>query len=294
LKLKSVETRNRPKSRNMKAQIVCVETKRPKSRTKTTQGREETKKKVTTEDSQAMDAVTFAREKLNFFPDPLQIKVLDESVHQGLLNCTRQWGKSTTTAAKVLHRAWSRPGSLVLVVSPSARQTGEFIRKVEGFVSKLGIKPRGDGDNRMSILLPNQSRIVGLPGSEGTTRGFSAVSLLVVDEASRVDDNLYRALRPSLAVSGGDLWLMSTPWGKEGFFYREWALGGDDWLRIRVPATECPRIPKEFLERERQSMGEAWFKQEYMCEFLQRESSFISTELAEGAKRHGEKPLQLR
>ena len=81
-------------------------------------------------------------------------------------------------------------------------------------VRQLGIEPRGDGDNEISLLLPNGSRIVGLPGTEATVRGFSAVSLLLIDEASRVDDAMYKALRPMLAVGDGDLWLMSTPYGQ--------------------------------------------------------------------------------
>jgi hypothetical protein len=64
------------------------------------------------------------------------------------------------------------------------------------------LQVKGDGDNEMSSQFPNGSRIVGLPGSEGTIRGFSAVSLLLVDEASRVPDELYLAVRPMLAVSG--------------------------------------------------------------------------------------------
>jgi Terminase-like family. len=137
---------------------------------------------------------------------------------RGILNCSRQWGKSTTIAAKAVHRASCVAGSLILAVSPSARQSGEFLRKAETFVRKLGIRPRGDGDNQISILFPNGSRIVGLPGLEATVRGFSAVSLLLIDEAARVPDEMYKAVRPMLAVSNGDLWLMSTPAGRRGFF----------------------------------------------------------------------------
>jgi hypothetical protein len=82
-------------------------------------------------------------------------------------------------------------------------------------------------------------------------RGFSAVSLLLIDEASRVDDAMYKALRPMLAVGRGDLWLMRTPCGKRGFFYECWEHEGAEWFRVAVPATECPRIPAEFLEKER-------------------------------------------
>jgi hypothetical protein len=89
----------------------------------------------------------------------------------------------------------------------------------ERMLGRMGIAPRGDGDNAVSLLLPNGSRIVGLPRVEDTIRGFSAVSMLVIDEASRVSDEMYEALRPMLAVGDGDLWMMSTPRGKSGFFY---------------------------------------------------------------------------
>ena len=54
-----------------------------------------------------------------------------------------------------------------------------------------------------------------------------------------------------LAVSRGKLWLLSTPHGKRGFFYEMWKAGGRGWMRIRVPATECPRISQRFLAEER-------------------------------------------
>jgi hypothetical protein len=158
-----------------------------------------------------------------------------------------------------VHRAWTVPESLTIAVSPSGRQTGEFLRKASGFVRKLGIRARGDGDNEISLLFPNGARVVGLPGSESTVRGFSAVSLMLIDEAARVNDDLYKAVRPFLAASDGDLWLMSTPVGKRGFFYEEWANGGPRWTRFTVTAMDCPRIRREFLEEERATMGEQWF-----------------------------------
>src|SRR3954468_1959116 len=164
------------------------------------------------------DAVEWATEELGFQADALQASILRSRSARGILNCSRQWGKSTVTAAKAMHRAWGEPESLVVAVSPSARQSGEFVRKVEGFARRLGLRPKGDGHNEMSLALRNGSRIVGLPANEATVRGFSAVSLLLIDEASRVPDDLYYALRPMLAVSRGDLWLMSTPNGRRGFF----------------------------------------------------------------------------
>ena len=74
-------------------------------------------------------------------------------------------------------------------------------------------------ESRLSIELETGSRIVSLPGREATIRGFSGVHLLVVDEAARVADELYQAVRPMLAVSGGRIVLLGTPFGKRGFFF---------------------------------------------------------------------------
>ena len=221
------------------------------------------------------------------------MEVLRSSAKRGILNCTRQWGKSTIAAAKAVHRAYTEKERLVLVASPSERQSAEFLRKAGGLLRKLGIRPRGDGDNETSLLFPNGSRIVGLPGAEGTVRGFSAVSLLLIDEAARVEDAMYKALRPMLAVGGGDLWLMSTPWGKRGFFYESWEHGGAGWLRVSVPATECPRIPREFLEEERSQMGGLWFQQEYMCEFVDGQTGVFDREMVESSLDDEVTPLGL-
>ena len=112
--------------------------------------------------------------RLGFRPDRTQKMVLETASKRVLLNCTRQWGKSTITSARAVYEAETKPGSLSVVVSPSARQSGEFLRKAAGFARRLGIRPKGDGDNEISLALPNGSRIVGLPGEEATVRGFSA------------------------------------------------------------------------------------------------------------------------
>src|SRR5436190_8233042 len=126
----------------------------------------------------ASDPVEFARERLGFEPDEAQAAVLRSGARRLVLNCTRQWGKSTLTAAKAVHRAWTEAGSTVLVTSPSERQSGELVRKARAFVSMLDVKARGDGSNKCSLLLPNGSRIIGLPSDESKVRGFSNVSLL--------------------------------------------------------------------------------------------------------------------
>jgi hypothetical protein len=226
-----------------------------------------------------LDAVGFAQHHLGITPDPAQRLVLDPTARRGILNCCRQWGKSTLTAIKAVHNALYSDGSLTLVVSPTQRQSGEFVRKASHFVRHLGLRVRGDGDNAISLLFPNGSRIVGLPGTEATIRGFSAVSLLLIDEASRVSDDLYKSVRPMLAIGGGALWLMSTPFGRRGFFYETWTGGSADWLRIKATAPECERIAPAFLDEERREMGDRWFRQEYLCEFVATEDLLFDMDL---------------
>lgn len=129
--------------------------------------------------------------------------------------------------------------------------------------------------------LANGSRVLSLPGKEETIRGFSGVRLLVVDEAARVPDELYFAIRPMLAVSNGRIIGLSTPYGKRGWFYEEWTHGGDAWERVEVPASRCPRIREAFLRREREALGPRWFAQEYECRFMDRTDQVFASEHVE-------------
>jgi hypothetical protein len=241
---------------------------------------------------QQPDVVEFARTRLDFWPDRRQEELLRSGVKRGLVNCTRQWGKSTVAALMAVHRAHYHAKSLVVVACPTEKQSAELVWKARDFVKKLGLRHRPDGSNRISLRLPNGSRIVGIPGREATLRGFSAVSLLIIDEASRVDDAVYKALRPMLAVGNGDLWLLSTPFGKRGFFYENWAGGSEEWVRTAVPATECPRITGGFLEEERRQLGDLWFRQEYLCEFIEEGHQMFGRDMVMGALDDGEDPLE--
>jgi hypothetical protein len=227
----------------------------------------------------ALDPVRFACEALGFHPDSSQARVLRSTGVRLLLNCSRQWGKSTIAAILALHRALFYPNSLILMVSPSQRQSNELFRKAIAFLSKLAVTPAKLEENQFSLQLRNGSRIVALPGKEATIRGFSGVDLIIEDEASRVDDALYRSVRPMLAVSGGRLFLMSTPYSTRGHYFEEWANGGSTWERISVKATDCSRIPPQFLADELKSLGDRAFRAEYCCEFVEPQDNVFSRDL---------------
>ena len=155
----------------------------------------------------------------------------------------------------------------------------DAIKKVSDWKERLNPKLELIEENRHSCTIFNGSRIISLPSSEATIRGFSGADLIIEDEASRVSDDLYYAIRPMLAVSGGRLILMSTPFGKRGHFFNEWNNGGNEWERVEIPATMNPRISRAFLEEERRSLGEWWFKQEYLCKFVENIDQVFDYEL---------------
>jgi hypothetical protein len=181
-------------------------------------------------------------------------------------------------AVIALHRALTVPRSLVLCLAPALRQSQELFGKVLGFYRDLGRPVAADAEQRLGLELANGSRIAALPGSERTVRGFSGVDLLLVDEAARVDDALVYSVRPMLAVSGGALMMLSTPYGKRGVFFEEWT-GGEGWERYEIPASECERIPASFLEEERRSLPAFIYQQEYCAEFVDTEDQLFGYDL---------------
>ena len=206
--------------------------------------------------------------QLRLTPDRWQREVLLSQERQVLLNCCRQAGKSTVTSALALHAALYQQRQLVLLLSPGQRQSSEIFRKVAHAYNAIGRPVRAVAETQLKLELANGSRILCLPGEEATIRGFSP-NLLVIDEAARVPDDLYRAVRPMLAVSQGRLIALSTPFGQRGWYHDEWQ-GTGPWHRVQITWRECPRISAEFIDEERRALGEEWVQQEYECMFTSR------------------------
>jgi hypothetical protein len=228
---------------------------------------------------QQSDPGAFLEERLNFCPDPWQARLLCSPEPRIILNCSRQSGKSTIAAGLAVHTVVFVPDALVLLVSPTLRQSKELFYKCTTFIRKLQPAEILEEDNRLSCTLQNGSRIVSLPGDERTIRGYSAPALVIEDEAARVPDDVYRAVRPMLAVSQGRIILMSTPFGRKGHFHDTWNGPSTGWLKIFLPATECPRITQDFLDDEMRTLGPLVFGREYNCAFSDNVTQLFQTNL---------------
>lgn len=222
----------------------------------------------------SLDPVLWYREVLGYQPDPWQCSLLRSRSKNIILNCSRQSGKSTTCAALGLHESIYRRPSFGLVIAPSQDQSAELMLKFDEFRSAVELPSDYlSTDTKLAVRFANGNRFIARPGSEKSARSFSAVTLLLEDEASRVLDPLYNSVRPMLSVSNGRHILMSTPFGKVGHFWRIWDDLRDTWEWYKIPAEMCPRISKEFLEEERRV--NPWFEQEYHCAFMENEDQLF-------------------
>jgi hypothetical protein len=236
------------------------------------------------------DKLTFARAYLGLELDPWQQNVISSESLRQILNCSRQAGKSTTASVLALYEALYVPNSLTILISPTLRQSGELFKKVLTLKNDLPFTPNLLEDNKLSLWVQGGGRVVSLPGSEDTIRGFRGASLVIEDEASRVDDALHSAVRPMMAtVENAKYICMSTPRGKVGHFYDLWQAG--EWERTKVTAYDVPRISKEFLEEEKAFMPTWVFNQEYMGEFSDMVDGAFSYDDVHGALSDEVKPL---
>ncbi len=166
------------------------------------------------------------------------------------------------------------------MVSPSLRQSSENFRKVIDALDVLEPKPVLTEGTKLTLKFDNKSRIVSLPGSQRTIRGFSSPDLIVIDEAAQAEDELIEALFPMLANNPkGRLILCSTPWGQRGTFYKTWSEADARWLKLRVIASENPRISSEFLSEMRQQLGPWVYAQEFEGEFVGDSSQLFTLDM---------------
>ena len=243
------------------------------------------------DDAYAMDPVLWAREVLGYHPDEWQAKLMRSRSKKIILNCSRQSGKSTTCAALGLHESIYRRPSFGLVIAPSKDQSAELMLKFDEFRGAVELPSDYlSTDTKLAVRFSNGNRFIARPGSEKSSRGFSAVTLLLEDEAARVPDPLYSSVRPMLAVSNGRHILMSTPFGKQNHFFKIWDEQRDIWEWYEIHAEMCPRISKQFLEEEKRI--NLWFEQEYHCAFLDAEGSVFSSDLFKSLANPSVTPLK--
>lgn len=222
--------------------------------------------------------------------DPWQEEVLLSRAPENFLNIHRQCGKTTIVGTRALIVALTEPGSLALIFSASYRQSQEMGHQIKLLLEKyrdslqkqyrdvnvdLGLLT----DTKGSFELSNHSRVICLPPNPDTIRVYSSPRMIIFDEASRIPDSLYLAVRPMVFRTWTDptatpcqIFLLSTPFGQRGFFYEESKRPAEagvyqKWMHTIEDSIRGGRATRSFANTEKRK-GDDYYQQEWMCGFL--------------------------
>lgn len=248
---------------------------------------------------------------LGFTPFAWQSGVLSSRHRRKHINGARQSGKSTIVSAVPCHSAKYYPNSLSIILAPTEKQATEDILKVKEFIASDPTYPDLKRDSQDELALDNGSRILVIPATEKSARGYSNPRVIVLDEASRIPDVVYKSgVRPMLTDNPDcEMFAISTPNGKQGFFYEASKSDRFERYEIRSPWTVDPGdswsllkymeeliyqkmmidrniaawfSPRHFNLQEQlenlEAMGMQQYQQEYCCEFVEQEDMVFSYE----------------
>ena len=251
---------------------------------------------------------------LGFEPFPWQEAILESQSRRIIINAARQSGKSTITSTDPCWIAKYRDKSLSIVLAPTESQSQDDMRKIQQFIRRDPDYPRYDPASTHVNVRENESLISVVPATQ-SARGKSQPAVVILDEASQIEDLIYtEVVTPMFTANDGRLILLSTPYGKKGFFFDIFnnPRPNDPWERYEVRSPWQPiqtpngldLIPymdgnEKAYQEERAKHGiRAWFsprhydyeeqleklfdmgirkyQQEYCCEFVETETSVFS------------------
>lgn len=237
----------------------------------------------------SLDPVVFAA-RVGFVAEQWQEDLLRSVERRQIVACARQVGKTHTTAIKVVHRAVYSPDSLVLVVSPTQRQSNEMLTRCRQVFRQAGSPLKLVKDNDGELAFENSSRIVSLPGTDATTRGYSSAALIVVDEGAYLETDVFHGVLPMVG-SDGQLIALSTPAGQSGWFHSLFTTVGNGWQRHRITVHESGQWGERRIAETRALLGSVKFAAECEASFQDTDSQLFSSQSIRAASTSAVAPL---
>lgn len=186
------------------------------------------------------------------------------------LRSGRQVGKSTIIAKKAADFALNNPKKLIMVIAYVERQAGLIFSKILNNIERTDMKMIEKGKKKPTkhiIHLKNKSTIHCYAAGETGfgIMGFT-IDLLIADEAAFINEEVWNSIVPALAVTNGSIWLLSTPFKKEGYYYDRFH--DQKFTSFHQSSEDCPRIDKDFLEQRKKELTKAQYSQMYLGEFV--------------------------
>lgn len=199
---------------------------------------------------------------------------------------SRQTGKSFTSSLRRVLRGVMRRRNQILL-SAGERQSRELMSKVRQHCRALQIATEFAGSRALSgtrfkeleVRLPNGVRIIGLPANPQTARGYTG-DVLLDEFAMHADDReIWAAMFPSVLRGEGEVDVASTPKGRSNVFYR---LSENELFEksvVTLPDAVAAGLDVGVDEIRGSMDGETLFRQEFLCEFLDETTAFLTYEM---------------
>ena len=198
-----------------------------------------------------------------------------------VLRSGRQVGKSFVVGIKAAKYALENKNKLIMVISKTDRQAGLLFAKILFNINEIArnqIKTGRDRPTKHILNLKNGSVIHCLPvGETGFgIMGFT-IDLLIADEAAFIPEEVWNSIIPALAITKGAIWLLSTPFVKEGYYYN--CFNDPSFTAFHTSSEDCPRKDQAFLDRQKATLTKAAYAQMYLGQFVDEILQFFPDDL---------------
>lgn len=189
----------------------------------------------------------------------------------------RQCGKTTIIAIYILWYMIFNPDRCVAITSHKLDAAKEILGRIREMYCNLPefIKPVASINNNETLKFENHSCLITTSCSWRSIRGRS-VDLLILDEAAFMKksdfDNFLMSVFPTQAgCPDSQMIMISTPHGIDHGFYEIWTRALEErnsFIPSKIRWDCTPGRDDEWKERMIRDYGQAFFKQEYACEFI--------------------------
>jgi hypothetical protein len=225
--------------------------------------------------------------------------------HKGdLLLCTgRRVGKTYIMARKAIDRMIKVPKTQVIMFSLTEDQAMIILSMAKNYLLEAApnmLVKKHTETNKKNLALKNGSvmrvRPAGDTGDSG--RGFEG-GILIVDEAARMGKYFWIATLPIILMKAGEIWIASTPFGKQGYFWDRFNEAynlKDENARFKVFYTTTEQVVEEreltndwtqahkeavkrILDQDKKSMSRLEYGQEYLGLFLEDIMQFFPDDM---------------
>jgi hypothetical protein len=199
-------------------------------------------------------------------PHKNQIYILENARRFNSLKCGRRFGK--TTLIKKLSKPALQHGQFVGIFTPTYKDVAEVWKDLNHtFFPAISKK-----NEQLKQIETITGGVIDFWSMEdpnsGRGRKYHRVIMDEFAKAKRNKEAWQETIRPTLTDFKGDAWFLSTPKGKNNYFYTQEQLMKEqpDWAFFKFTTYDNPFIDPAEIDSARNQLDAITFDQEYMAE----------------------------